>query len=49
MVLTDRLSKYIQLEPMTIMAAPECAERFINTWWRFYGFPKTIISDRGSD
>lgn len=49
MVITDRLSKYIQLEAMTSMAAENCAERFKQCWWRFHGFPKQIISDRGSD
>jgi hypothetical protein len=49
MVITDRLSKFIQLEAMRSMEAEECAERFRDTWWRFHGFPKQIISDRGSD
>lgn len=49
MVITDRLSKYIQLEAMTSMSAEVCAERFRDTWWRFHGFPNSIISDRGSN
>ncbi|KYK53946.1 hypothetical protein DCS_05895 [Drechmeria coniospora] len=49
MVLTDRLSKYVQLEAMTSMTAEACAERFKECWWRFRGFPEYIISDRGSD
>lgn len=49
MVITDRLSKYIQVEAMTSMTAEACAERFKECWWRFHGFPKQIISDRGSD
>lgn len=49
MVITDRLSKYVQLEAMTSMGAEECARRFRDTWWRFHGFPSQIITDRGSD
>lgn len=49
MVITDRLSKYIQLEAMHSMSAEACATRFRDTWWRFHGFPREIISDRGSD
>jgi transposase InsO family protein len=49
MVLTDRLSKYVQLEAMTSMTAEACARRFRDCWWRFRGFPEQLISDRGSD
>lgn len=49
LVITDRLSKYVQLEAMTSMAAEACAKRFRDTWWRFHGFPSQIITDRGSD
>lgn len=49
MVITDRLSKYVQLEAMTSMEAEACAERFKHCWWRFHGFPTQIITDRGSD
>jgi hypothetical protein len=49
MVITDRLSKYVQLEAMTSMEAEECALRFRDVWWRFHGFPSQIITDRGSD
>jgi transposase InsO family protein len=49
MVITDRLSKYVQLEAMTSMTAEACATRFRDVWWRFRGFPSQIISDRGSD
>lgn len=49
MVITDRLSKYVQLEAMTSMGAEACAERFKHCWWRFHGFPSQIITDRGSD
>ncbi|KAM3548776.1 hypothetical protein ARSEF4850_009223 [Beauveria asiatica] len=49
MVITDRLSKFVQLEAMTSMAAEDCAARFLSCWWRFHGFPSQLISDRGSD
>ncbi|KAI6622526.1 hypothetical protein MCOR07_011848 [Pyricularia oryzae] len=49
MVITDRLSKYVQLEAMHSMKAEDCAARFLSSWWRFRGFPSQIISDRGSD
>lgn len=49
MVITDRLSKYVQLEAMESMTAEACAERFKTAWWRFHGFPSNIITDRGSD
>jgi transposase InsO family protein len=49
LVITDRLSKYVQLEAMTSMSAENCAKVFRDTWWRFRGFPNSIITDRGSD
>ena len=49
MVITDRLSKYVQLEAMSGMGAEECALRFRDVWWRFHGFPSQIITDRGSN
>jgi predicted aspartyl protease len=49
LVITDRLSKYVQLEAMTSMTAEACADRFRDVWWRFHGFPASIITDRGSD
>lgn len=49
LVITDRLSKYVQLEAMTSMAAEHCATTFRDVWWRFRGFPSAIITDRGSD
>jgi transposase InsO family protein len=49
MVITDRLSKYVQLEAMESMKSQTCAARFKEVWWRFRGFPNAIISDRGSD
>lgn len=49
MVITDRLGKDPVLEPMSTMAAEQCAERFINCHYRFHGFPRSIVSDRGSN
>ena len=49
MVITDRLSKWVQLEAMESMTADRCAERFLDCWWRHHGFPRAIVSDRGSD
>ena len=49
MVITDRLSKAILLEPMVTMEAEACAERFITSHWRHHGFPRAIVSDRGSN
>lgn len=49
LVITDRLSKYVQLEATVSMAADHCARIFRDNWWRFRGFPSSIITDRGSD
>ena len=49
LVITDRLSKYVQLEALTSMGAEDCAAVFKTVWWRFRGFPVSIITNRGSD
>ncbi|MBD2359459.1 DDE-type integrase/transposase/recombinase [Tolypothrix sp. FACHB-123] len=49
LVITDRLTKYVQLEAMESMGAEACAMRFRDCWWRFHGFPRAIVTDRGSD
>ena len=49
MVITDRLSKEITLEAMNSMSAEACAERFLQCFYRFHGFPRAITSDRGSN
>jgi hypothetical protein len=49
MVITDRLSKAVTLEAMSTMSAEACAERFVSAHWRFHGFPKAIVSDRGTN
>lgn len=49
MVITDRLSKEITLEAMKNMSAETCAERFLQCFYRFHGFPRAITSDQGSN
>lgn len=49
MVITDRLLKSITIEAMDKMDAETCARRFLECHWRFYGFPKAITSDRGTN
>ena len=49
MVITDRLTKAVLLEPMTSMKAEDCAERFLQAYYRFHAFPRAITSDRGSN
>lgn len=49
MVITDRLSKDIFLFGASSMAASKCAELFIEKYYRYFGFPRYLTSDRGSD
>ncbi|KAI0995604.1 Transposon Tf2-6 polyprotein [Podosphaera aphanis] len=49
MVITDRLSKEITLEVMTTVTAEACAKKFLHCFYRFHGFPRAIVSDRGSN
>ncbi|KAK3938692.1 hypothetical protein QBC46DRAFT_343279 [Diplogelasinospora grovesii] len=43
-VLTDRLAKHVQLDPMS---TENYALGFKNTaWWWFHGFPKSVTADR---
>jgi hypothetical protein len=49
MVITDRLSKAVTLEAMTTMDAEACAERFVQSHYRFHHFPRAMTSDRGSN
>lgn len=48
-VIVDRLSKSVTLEAMPTMEAEACAERFLSAHYRFYGMPRAITSDRGSN
>ena len=49
MVITDRLSKDVFIFGTSSMAAQSCAEVFIDRYYRYFGFPKFLTSDRGSD
>lgn len=49
MVITDRLSKDIYVFGSDSMVASKCAEIFVDRYYRYFGFPKYLISDRGSD
>ena len=49
MVITDRLSKDIFMFATPTMDAKTCADVFIDRYFRYYGFPKFLTSDRGSD
>lgn len=49
MVITDRLSKDIFIFGTTSMTAQNCAEVFIDRYYRYFGFPRYLTSDRGSD
>ncbi|KAI0996563.1 hypothetical protein K3495_g11619 [Podosphaera aphanis] len=49
MVITDRLLKSCTLEAMNTMSAEDCAERFVQSHYRFHGFPSFLTSDRGSN
>lgn len=47
LVMTDRLSKYLVLEPVrSTMTAEDVAAIFFNSFYRRFGLPATIISDR---
>jgi transposase InsO family protein len=48
-VIKDRLSKAVVLEPMPTMKAEDCAQKFMECWARFHGFPRAITSDRGTN
>ena len=49
MVVTDRLTKAVTLEAMASMKAEDCAKQFIQSHYRFHGFPKAVTSDRGTN
>lgn len=49
MGISDRLLKLVTSEVMQKMSAEDCGERFINFHYRFHGFPRALISDRGSN
>lgn len=49
MVLTDRLSKDIFMFGTNSMTAENCAKVFVDRYYRYFGFPRYLTSDRGSD
>lgn len=49
LVITDRLSKDIFLFGTDTMEAQFCAKLFIDRYYRYFGFPRYLTSDRGSN
>jgi hypothetical protein len=47
MVITDRLSKGVILEPCSDIRAETVAKKFIQVFYRHHGIPRAIVSDRG--
>ena len=48
MVIVDRLSRNITVEPMVTIEAEAVARRFMWAHVRWHGMPKSIVSDRGT-
>jgi transposase InsO family protein len=48
MVITDRLSKGVILEPLQSTTADDVASVFLRTFYRNHGLPSAIVSDRGT-
>ena len=48
LMITDWLSKGVILIPMLSIFAPAVAMAFIEYYIPYHGFPKAIISDRGT-
>ena len=48
LVITDRLSKGVILIPILSISAPAVAAVFIEYYIPYHGFPKAIISDKGT-
>jgi hypothetical protein len=49
MVIIDRLLKSCTLEAITFMKAEDCAETFVQCYYRFYEFFKFITSNKRSN
>ena len=49
MVITDRLSKDVFMFGTESMEAEQCAKLFVDRYYRYFGFPRYLTSDRGSD
>lgn len=48
MVIVDRLSRNVTLEPLVNIEAEAVAQRFMTAHVRWHGMPRSIVSDRGS-
>jgi hypothetical protein len=47
LVMTDRLTDYVKIEPLKSSAtARDVADLFYRTWYRQFGLPSVITSDR---
>ncbi|KAI0996920.1 hypothetical protein K3495_g11264 [Podosphaera aphanis] len=49
MVITDRLSKDVFMFGTNSMTAEYCAKVFLDRYYQYFGFPRFLTSDRGSD
>ncbi|KAL5592940.1 uncharacterized protein BROUX77_002577 [Berkeleyomyces rouxiae] len=49
MVIVDRLTGGVALEAMNTMKAEQCAESFLQCYWKHHGFPRALVSDRGTN
>ena len=48
LVITDRLTRGVILEPMSDIGTEATANAFIRVFYRRHGLPSSIVSDRGS-
>ena len=48
LVITDRLSKGVILILILLISAPAVAMAFMERYVLYHGFPKAIVSDRGT-
>ena len=48
LIITDRLSKGVILIPILSISAPAVAAAFIEHYIPYHGFPKAIISNKGT-
>ena len=48
LVIINRLNKGVILIPMLLISAPVVAMAFIEYYIPYHGFPKVIISDKGT-
>ena len=48
LVITDRLSKGVILIPILSISTPAVATAFMERYVPYHGFPKAIISDKGT-